>query len=176
MGEGTQTVDFVATIPPALAGHPFTVRLQTEADLPFIEHLYVSHRWEEMQAAPWTDDMRLAFLKDQFRGQWHHYSTAYFDSLFLIAEVNGEAVGRLYLFDQHPEDLRIVDIGFTEAWRGRGLGGALLRLVQDYAAAKGKYCSIHVEQTNPARRLYNRLGFREIKPVGPYVLLEWRPS
>jgi ribosomal protein S18 acetylase RimI-like enzyme len=35
---------------------------------------------------------------------------------------------------------------------------------------------IHVEQTNPARRLYERLGFVPVADHGIYQLLECRPA
>lgn len=167
-----QTVLPVA-FPNTVSGMSVVVRLQSEADLPFVKDVYVHHRWDELAGVDWTDEQKHAFLDSQFSGQWHHYSTAYADACFLIVEVDGRAAGRLYLYDCHPTDLRIVEISLMPPYRGRGLGGALLAAVQTYAQARGKKCSIHVEQSNPARHLYERLGFREIKPVGPYFLLEW---
>lgn len=35
---------------------------------------------------------------------------------------------------------------------------------------------MHVERFNPARRLYARLGFRQIADQGVYLLLEREPS
>jgi ribosomal protein S18 acetylase RimI-like enzyme len=35
--------------------------------------------------------------------------------------------------------------------------------------------SIHVEANNPARRLYERLGFRSVADHGVYLLLERAP-
>lgn len=163
--------------PGTITGHAITVRPRTGADLPLIRDIYITHRWEEMNLAHgWTDDQKLAFLADQFRLQCHHYDTHYHDADFLIVEVDGIPVGRLYLWGHNPADIRIVEIGFLPAWRGKGIGGGLLRCIQGHARAQGKGCSIHVEMNNPARRLYDRLGFREVKPVGPYVLLEWQPA
>jgi hypothetical protein len=50
-----------------------------------------------------------------------------------------------------------------------------LRDLQTEAAA-AKPLTIHVEQFNPALRLYTRLGFRPIAEHGVYLLLEWRPT
>ncbi len=36
--------------------------------------------------------------------------------------------------------------------------------------------SIHVEHDNPARRLYDRLGFQHVDTNGVYHLMEWRPE
>jgi ribosomal protein S18 acetylase RimI-like enzyme len=164
-----------AFLPASLAEAGISLRPQTETDLEFVRDLYVSHRWEELQAVPnWTDEQRLAFLRDQARLQWWHYAENYYDAQFLIVEKNGERIGRLYLFHHNRKDLRIVEIGLLPAWRGRGFGTALLTRVQEYARSVGKTCSIHVEANNPARRLYRRLGFAETKTEGPYFLMEWR--
>jgi GNAT superfamily N-acetyltransferase len=40
--------------------------------------------------------------------------------------------------------MRIIDIALLPAWRGQGLGGAILRTLQDEAAAAGKPLTIHV--------------------------------
>jgi len=36
------------------------------------------------------------------------------------------------------------------------------------------HCAIHVERFNPALRLCERLGFRQIDDRGVYLFLEWR--
>jgi hypothetical protein len=43
-----------------------------------------------------------------------------------------------------------------------------------WTAAAGKPLRIHVERFNPALRLYERLGFRQIDDRGVYLFLEWR--
>ena len=43
----------------------------------------------------------------------------------------------------------------------------------DEAAAAGKPLRIHVERFNPALRLYERLGFRQIEDRGVYLFMEW---
>lgn len=163
-------------VPPLLAADGITFRLQRDADARFITELYVSLRWEEMTRVPWSDAQRVAFLADQSAKQQAHYRAYYGRSELLVIERHGEPIGRLYLDRGHPSDLRIVDIGLLTAWRGRGLGSALLTAVQDEARAEGKLVSIHVEQENPARRLYQRLGFRDISMTGPYWLMQWQPG
>lgn len=164
-------------VPAPLAGVGVALRRQTEGDVPFLRRLYVSLRWQEMQqVADWDDRMRLAFLEDQFAKQFRHYATYYTRSDFMIVEQGGEPVGRLLLDRGHPSDLRVVDIALLPEARGHGLGTAFLRGVQDEARAEGKKVSIHVEQENPAKRLYARLGFRDVSQTGPYWLMEWEES
>ncbi len=55
----------------------------------------------------------------------------------------------------------------------RGIGSRLVRALQSEAAAAGKPLSIHVERFNPALRLYERLGFRQLEDKGVYLFMEW---
>ena len=48
--------------------------------------------------------------------------------------------------------------------RGRGVGGALLRAVEEEARAAGaRALALDVIENNPARRLYERLGFQSVR-------------
>lgn len=52
-------------------------------------------------------------------------------------------------------------------------GEAVLRDLMEAAAENGRGVSIHVEKTNPAMRLYKRLGFRTDEDKGVHDLMEW---
>jgi hypothetical protein len=45
--------------------------------------------------------------------------------------------------------------------------------LQIEARASAKPLRIHVERFNPALRLYERLGFRQVEDKGVYLFLEW---
>jgi ribosomal protein S18 acetylase RimI-like enzyme len=152
-----------------------TLRLQTEADLDFAEELYASTRAEELAQTDWPDETKRAFLHSQFAAQWNHYSQHYHDADFMIIERDGSRIGRLYVWES-SDDVRIVDIAIVSEARGAGIGGALLREIMDRAASNARGVSIHVERFNPALRLYQRLGFREIDEHGAYYLMKWMPS
>ena len=89
-----------------------------------------------------------------------------------MIEVDGEAAGRLYVH-RGTDDIRIMDIALAPAFRGRGIGTGLLRELMAEAGASGRSLSIHVELNNPARRLYDRLGFVPAGEHGVYVLMRW---
>jgi ribosomal protein S18 acetylase RimI-like enzyme len=151
------------------------LRAARAGDRTFLAQVYASTRAEEMAMLPWTDEQKAAFVAHQFEAQDAHYRTHYDGATFDVIEVDGEPAGRLYVH-RGPTEIRIVDIALTPAYRGRGLGTALLQRLIAEAAGGGRTLSIHVEMSNPARRLYERLGFRPAGEHGPYVLMERRPT
>ncbi|MEV4826335.1 GNAT family N-acetyltransferase [Micromonospora sp. NPDC049274] len=65
-----------------------------------------------------------------------------------------------YVGDDVPE----LTIGVVDAWRGRGVGRALLRAVLDSARERGiRSVSLSVERANAAARLYAAEGFRAVE-------------
>lgn len=151
-----------------------TYRPEREDDRPFLFALYASTRAEEMQMVPWTDEMKLQFLQMQFHAQTVYYAEEYDACQRLVIEQNGKPIGRLYL-DRTPEDFCIVDIALMPEARGQGLGTILLKEILDEAASKGAVVSIHVENFNPARHLYDRLGFQHVDTNGIYHVMRWTP-
>lgn len=143
-------------------------------DTEFLFRLYASTREEELAVVAWTAEQKDAFLRQQFTAQDQHYREHYPRASFAVVLVEGAPAGRLYV-DEWPRELRIVDISLLPAFRGAGMGTALLRDVLARGDAVGKPVSIHVESFNPARRLYARLGFVEKVDRGVYVLME-RPA
>ena len=156
------------------AARAVTLRPITDADLPFLLQLYATTRVDELAQVPWTDEQKAAFIVQQFQAQhawWQeHYTGARFD----LVLVDGAPAGRLYV-DVWEREIRVVDIALAPAHRGGGIGSMLLRRVFAEGDAAGKPVSIHVEVFNPARRLYDRLGFRETGTHGDVYILMERP-
>jgi ribosomal protein S18 acetylase RimI-like enzyme len=152
-----------------------TLRPIGDPDLPFLRALYGSTREEELAPVPWSDAQKRAFLDQQFAAQHQHYAQAYAHAEFAVIERDGRPIGRLYL-DRGPAELRIVDIALMPEARNQGIGGALLGAVIAQGRSAGVPVGIHVEKLNPARRLYERLGFREVDDRGVYVLMHWTPG
>jgi ribosomal protein S18 acetylase RimI-like enzyme len=98
----------------------------------------------------------------QYRGRQMTYAAQFpqAEDSILLGE-DGQPVGRL-LLNRKPECWRIVDIAVLAAHRGRGLGTRVLEQCQRQATAAGAELELHVMQFNPARRLYERLGFKTI--------------
>jgi len=101
---------------------------------------------------------------------------AEWDGAVLVAEEDGAVVGFICVWAQMPPDdpselrpcAHVSDLVVLPAWRGRGIGRALLARGEVYARSRGaERLRIGVLARNEgARRLYAATGFREA-----YVLL-----
>ena len=150
-------------------------RLATPEDRAFLLEVYASTRAEEVAATGWPPDQQAAFLQMQAEAQDSHYRQHYPGALWLVVERGGQPAGRLYL-ERRADEMRIIDIALLPGARGQGVGEAILSdLIEDAAADTG-CIRIHVEKTNPAMRLYRRLGFATVEDKGVYDLMEWRAA
>lgn len=147
----------------------------TGTDRRFLLELYASTREEELAQVDWADGARAAFLEHQFSAQDHHYRSNYPGATLDVIEVDGERVGRLYVY-RGEDDIRIMDIAVAPEFRGRGIGTWLVEGLMAEARSTGRTLSIHVEMQNPARSLYDRLGFVPVGEHGVYVLMKWRDA
>lgn len=112
-------------------------------------------------------------IEMQYRGRTMTYSAAYPDAMeLMIVEPDSAAVGHM-LLDRNPDRWRIVDIAVLAAHRGRGLGTRVLQDCKRQAAAAGAAIELQVEPYNPARRLYERLGFRATEEDVMNVKMVW---
>jgi ribosomal protein S18 acetylase RimI-like enzyme len=152
-----------------------TFRPETDDDAEFLYRLYASTREQEMRMVDWSDEQKETFLRSQFSAQTQHYRGNYIEAEYSIILVDGQPAGRLYLH-QDPGDLRIMDIALAPEHRGSGIGSMLMGEILERAAAAGDIVSIHVEQFNPALRLYERLGFKPVETNGVYYLMHWRSA
>jgi ribosomal protein S18 acetylase RimI-like enzyme len=161
-------------MPPALAEQGFSLRPETETDLPFLRCLYISTRWEEIApVVDWTHAQKIAFLESQFAAQRRHYLIHYANAAFDILEAQGSPAGRFYV-DRRADTFLIVDLALLPEWRGRGIGTALIEALFAEARRADKGVGISVEKFNPAQRLYRRLGFREYAEDGIYWFMHWQ--
>ena len=148
-----------------------TLRPASPNDQDFLRRVYASTREEELAPVPWSDAEKEAFLRHQFEAQDRHYREHYPGASFDVVERDGVPVGRLYV-DRWAEEIRIMELSLLPEHRGVGIGTRLVRAILDEASREGKRTSVHVEQRNPARRLYERLGFVPVADRGVYVLME----
>lgn len=160
-------------MPPALAAQGLALRPETAADDGYLLALYATTRAAELEQVPdWSEQQKHTFVAMQFNAQRHHYRTALANVAFDIITRGGMPIGRLYT-QEGETMLHIVDILIDPGERCAGIGTALLQGLADDARAAGKVLSIFVESYNPARRLYERLGFVAVgEPKGFHIEME----
>lgn len=142
----------------------------------FLLRVYHSTREEELaMIVDWTDEMKDAFVRQQFNAQHVWYQEHYQGATFDVVLVDSVSAGRLYVH-RRPEEIRLVDITLLPEYRKGGLGTSILRDLLAEGEATGKPVTIHVEVYNPAMRLYERLGFKPVEDRGVHRLMKWSPS
>jgi GNAT superfamily N-acetyltransferase len=162
--------------PTANPGGSVSLRPMEPSDAAFLFELYAGMRAAELAQVDWSDDQKQEFLRHQFDAQHRAYADTYAGGDFLVILCDGVPAGRLYLV-RWPAEIRIVDIVLLPEYRGRGIGGGLIRDILGEAASTGRAVSIHVERFNPAKRLYERLGFRlAAERDAVYMLMRWEPD
>ncbi len=83
-----------------------------------------------------------------------------FGGFIMVSYLNGEKVGAVVvnqtgMKDYIPENI-LVYIATHKDYRGKGIGKELLQKAIDYADGS---IALHVEPQNPARKLYEKVGF-----------------
>ena len=151
------------------------LRPAASADREFLFRVYASTRDLELAVTGWPENVKSAFLQSQFDAQDRHYRAIYPGASFDVIVVDGHDSGRLYVH-RTATALHVIDIALLAEFRGRGIGSMIMRTLLEESAERRIPVSIHVEHTNPARRLYERLGFRRVEDQGVYILMVWQPS
>ena len=147
------------------------LRDATPEDEPFLLEVYASTRIEELEGFGWSDDQKQAFIKMQFAARERSYPRA--DNRIIL--LNGRPIGRM-MVDRGDEAILLRDIALLTEYRNAGIGSRLLTELMKEATLAGKPIQLHVVSTNPALRLYERLGFRSSGAGGVYLEMKWVPA
>ena len=154
-------------MPPGSPSAPalqFILRAASEADVPFLLALrrQTMDRHLARSGRPADDAAHLA----RILYHWEHAR---------IVLVAGEPAGLLKAY-RGASAWHVVQIQVAPAWQGQGLGARLLREVLAQADAAGLPTRLEVLKANPARRLYERLGFRIVADAGDDQYQMERPA
>jgi GNAT superfamily N-acetyltransferase len=153
---------------------PVASRPALAGDRPFLLDLYLATRAAEFSALGWGPEAQRALLEQQYRAREAGWATSAPGADDQVITLDDHPVGRLVL-DRRPTGIRVVDVAVVPAQQGRGIGSVVLRRVLEEADAARLPVTLHVVTTNPALRLYERLGFVPVDEDGVRVLME-RPS
>ncbi len=155
--------------------HPeILLRPETSLDKDFLLTLYISTRELELLNIGWSRKDSHQFLTQQFEAQYLSYRQLYPNAEYLVIEVKGEPVGRLYL-NRNDDEFQLIDIALLSEFRNQGLGSLLIQSILEEAEQNNTPVRLHVEVNNPASRLYERLGFTTVENSGVHLSMLWQP-
>lgn len=159
---------------PSLASNRIDVRQMEPADEAVFRRLYTEVREPELRLTGWPAEEKQRFCDMQYSLQDEHYRRHYADFEPWAICKSGVVTGRLYLatFDGV---LILMDITLAASERGKGTGTALLQDILSQADSRQLEMRLHVEPDNPARRLYQRMGFVDIGQAGIYQEMQRFP-
>lgn len=136
------------------------VETETAAHRPFLVELFVA-------CSPLAGLLPPALMEMQFATQDASFANDHPQAMRRIVFWNGQPVGRIVIAWDAPDSILGVDIAVHPDGRTSGAGLAMLRAWIDVADALRRPCTLNVVATNPAQRIYRRLGFRPVGPIDP---------
>jgi len=149
-----------------------TLRTAIQDDREFLMTVFASTRSDELAALAWNPALRQSFIDMQFSAQQQDFGASYPDaenSIILLAE---QPIGRM-LVERTDAAILLIDIAILNDYRNRRIGSSLIRGLMDEAAGSQKSVRLSVYKSNPAARLYERLGFSAIADNGLYFEMSW---
>lgn len=142
----------------------WTLRPATDADHAWLRAMkeltmrpYVEQTWGRWEAAVQDEHFRRGYAS----GDWQVIVAKGADAGLLSVQRRADEIF-LGLIEIHPRHQR------------QGLGTRILRQLQSEAAASARPLRLRVLRVNPARRLYERLGFTVTGESATHTMMEWR--
>jgi GNAT superfamily N-acetyltransferase len=147
----------------------FELQAATADDESFLAELFYDVRGPEFAALP--EPMRGNLLAMQQRAQSLSYAERFPSAVNQIVRIGRQRAGRL-LVSSTAEEIHLVDVALLSRFRGQGVGTKMVGDLCRRARAENVPLRLAVQGGNPARRLYERLGFVPIGSDGVYIAME----
>ncbi|HEY8291619.1 MAG TPA: GNAT family N-acetyltransferase, partial [Thermomicrobiales bacterium] len=143
----------------------YQVRQATDADDDFLYRLHVAAMRDLVaQVWGWDDAWQERYFAD-------HFDPAH----SRIITVNGKDVG-VVAVEWGAADAFIANIEILPEYQGLGLGATLIRGIIAEGETRNLPVRLQVLKVNPARRLYERLGFVITGETATHVLMARLPQ
>lgn len=152
------------------------LRAAREQDSEQLYHLFTSSRDDLSTAlAGWNESQRDSFLRIQFKAQQDQYRQNHPNLIYEVVVRKDEIMGQL-ISASADKEIHILDISLFPGFRNRGIGTRLLREMLGQATRQKKNVNLQVQVNNPARHLYQRLGFIDMGGDAVFRHMTWQPS
>jgi GNAT superfamily N-acetyltransferase len=140
-------------------------------DEAFLQGLYASTR-DDLSGLIQEESQLRQLLLMQYNGQKATYSGEFPGAAHYIVLLDDVPVGRLIL-DRRADAVHGVDLALLKPYRNLGVGTTVLLNQFRACAEKGIPFIFSVAKTNPAARLYERLGCRISEDKGTHFSMIW---
>jgi ribosomal protein S18 acetylase RimI-like enzyme len=137
-------------------------------DEPWLKQLFLASQPAIEALAALPGDIGEALVAMQYSARQAHFQAHWPRAVQRVIEWRGghesghapgwQPVGALWA-DEGAEGIHVLDIAVLPAWRGQGIGTRCLQGLIARAAHRQVPVTLLVAPHNPARRLYERLGF-----------------
>ena len=152
-------------MPEAIAPPPYRLRPATAGDFAFLRALHVATlKGYVAQTWGWDDIDQEARFRAAFRPEANQ-----------IVLTDEREAGMLSV-ERRADELFIANIAIVPERQGRGLGAVIVGDLLAEAARAGVAVRLQVLRVNPARRLYERLGFAIEGETPTHYLLRADPD
>lgn len=143
----------------------YTLRPALDGDIEglFAMHVETMRGYVEATFGAWDE----AHEREVYWRRWGDIQHATNRTLDVVL-VDGAVVGYLDVEDE-GKFVALNNIRVAPSMQGRGLGGALVQRV--IAEAAPRAVQLRVLRVNPARRLYERLGFRVVEEIPTHYVM-----
>jgi GNAT superfamily N-acetyltransferase len=144
------------------------------ADEDFLIALYFTTR-DDINFLPLDEAQKKSILLMQYRAQKQQYEMQFPASRHDIVLLDGKNIGRFWTARLETEIVG-VDLALLPEYRNSGIGSFLLNETFEEAAQTGRIFTFHVLKTNPAIRLYQRIGCEFTGETVSHFLMRRRPK
>ncbi|SDI15913.1 GNAT family N-acetyltransferase [Paraburkholderia phenazinium] len=141
-----------------------TLRPATNADESFLLGLRRATMTEHLERVGEPSDAAAHHARLQYR----------YDAARIVC-LDGVAIGLLKAYRDATE-WHLVQLQIDPHYQGRGLGEQIIKTLLAGAQADALPVSLKVLKGNPAKRLYERLGFREISSDEREFHMRWQQT
>ena len=144
------------------------VRDASGRDEPWLKHLFSVSQPAMEALASLPDGIGEALVTMQYAARQAHFQAHWPRAVQRVIELRAgnepdrappsQAVGALWA-DDGEQAIHVLDIAVLPCWRGQGIGTCCLQALLAAAGRRQLPVTLQVASDNPARRLYERLGF-----------------
>ncbi|MBN1284820.1 MAG: GNAT family N-acetyltransferase [Anaerolineae bacterium] len=139
-----------------------SLRAATDADYDFVYNVQKTTMWEYVeQVWGWDEDAQ----QMRFRGRFDPAKNQ-------IVVMEGTDIG-VFAAEHRKDDIFLAKIYILPQYQGRGIGTRLIESLLKEASEAGKPVALRVLKVNPARRLYERLGFEAVGEDEAFFMMRY---